>query len=414
MSSHLTPLDRLERSRYLDRFNKIRPYTPQQEMQACKEILELETKFWAVAVKSAYAEPVFGAWFRETGIEFPVWDRDMSVFQERALVLIRNDPDREIYREVLRRIEALRLVRVKVWKSKVLKLARAIAKAKADFVERNVRLVAVLARRNVGVMGMQDMMQEGCIGLMRALNRFDLSRGFRFSTFASFWVRAVIGRSVADQGRTIRSPVHLLDAVSSAAKKLGIHQTKTGQKMSPEELAALCPGMSVAKAEDLISLTSGEHFKLFSLDDHLPPSRADNGSDLRLYSDVLSTDQPSAEDVLIRKESEISLTCLQRLTPIESRIVRWRCGIHSEELNMREIGETLNLSRERVRQIYEQAMRRLRRAFHADGRAKDVGDESDECGDGELELDDDDDDDADDDECDDDALEARGQEQARA
>jgi RNA polymerase primary sigma factor len=239
--------------------------------------------------------------------------------------------------------------------------ARRIGAAKHDFIRANLRLVVSIARRyDRGQMPLIDLIQEGNLGLIKAVERFDYRRGFRFNTYASWWIRHAIGRALADKGQAVRVPVHALDAQQRLGRAMENITMRLGRAPTPEELTKET-GLDARK---LARVQRHKMASMTSLD------REVSGTDNRRYVDLLADEgsrTPFEQTLLASWQRDIE-TVLDVLTPMERTIIRWRYGLDNEgeEMTLKEIGDHYRLSRERIRQLQEQALRKLRRKLSLD------------------------------------------------
>lgn len=241
------------------------------------------------------------------------------------------------------------------------RLATQIRLTKHAFIRANLRLVVSIARRyDKGQMPLIDLVQEGNLGLIKAVERFDYKRGFRFNTYASWWIRHAIGRALADKGQAVRVPVHALDAQQRLGRAVDAITLRLGRMPTEEELVEET-GINPRK---LKKVQKHKLALIASLDKEI--SSGDN----RKYIDLLADESiknPYENAVLSAWQQNMD-SVLEILSPIERTIVKWRYGLdnNGEEMTLKEIGNYYNLSRERIRQIQEQALKKIRRKLDLD------------------------------------------------
>jgi RNA polymerase primary sigma factor len=233
--------------------------------------------------------------------------------------------------------------------------------ARSEFARANLRLVVTIARRyNRGRMALQDLVQEGNLGLLKAVNRFDASKGCRFSTYGSWWIRHAVTRALADKGRTVRLPVHMIDAYNKVLRARRHFEVVHGRAASEPELIAATGVSGDRLARMQISVMENP----ISLDEKVSLGGA--GTLLESIEDQAQASAPDAIDHAVHLEHLKDV--FDVLTPFEAEIMRRRMGLDDHpEMTLKQIGGHYGLSRERIRQLQQQALEKLRAAFRERG-----------------------------------------------
>lgn len=377
-------------SLYFKEMSHLDVLKPEQELQCAQDIEALEIHIWVVLLSYAPATdyilkrvepelqepPSFRSVRRAATIQRKSPSKANRQKLQAAILKVGealrdSDKDRLVLAACVEHMHSLRDASVRqdhfsspnrrydVYLKNLRGADRAAHVARNEFVKANLRLVVSIARRfNYGRMSLADLIQEGNLGLIKAVERFDYRRGFRFSTYASWWIRHAISRALADKGREVRLPVHMIDAHHRITKARRELTAKLSRPPTSEELA---------EATD-IGVGKIEKMRTYLLDSSMSLDKPMNDEDGRSLVEILE-DPDSDGDVVLNRLSDATQTrrvrsLLDDLKPIEADILRQRFGLEDDqEQTLKEIGVKYNLSRERIRQLQEQALDKMRRAM---------------------------------------------------
>lgn len=355
----------------------------EEEASLAKEIRESEENIWEALLSYAPTVPSFSKTIREnisdkTKISFRTLRNHANSLKKKpspkmegmlyqtARTLAQKlrvlDPDQKIVKILLKRID-----NNLVWntqnnqgqntgrlKLKISHSRRLASKLRNTFVESNLGLVITVARRyQFSGMGLPDLIQEGNLGLLKAVSRFDERKGFRFSTYATWWIRHSIGRSVSDKSRTVRIPVHVLENNQKISKIKKELTATLGRPATTNEIS-IKADLSIAKVERIIS-----NANTYSISLDAPIGKDGERERMEVFS-TSSSNSPYEQMARhsINKQAKLALNTL---APIEIEILHRRFGLAGKTATtLQEIANAIGKSRERIRQIQEKALLKLR------------------------------------------------------
>jgi len=371
-------------SDYLAQLGGIPLFGPEEEQQHAALLLDAEVTAWTlllgervvVELLAQHANVVENKKFTATeslqGL-LDVLQRSRSVHTLRgkrksdaaalvdtlALVMRAFDDDRVLVDEALEALVAVDdddLARRQKVHTEARRSRQRALRIRNKFVRANLRLVVSVARRfHHYRMPLIDLIQEGNLGLIKSVHRFDHTKGFRFSTYAHWWIRQAIERAIMNKGAQVRLPVHIFDARREVAKASHELSQKMGRTPSHEELAeALC--LPLEKLLDIVKAVPREPM---SLDETM------GDDEDRTVAEVISDNaSPPDERVIAQDDQQRARRLLRKLTPMEIDIIERRYGLRADlDETLEEIGKSYSLSRERVRQIQVQGIKKMQR-FH--------------------------------------------------